>query len=456
MNRRTFLVASLALASLFPRQAAAQTAGPASALPNSSPVAGIPDGAYTAVASKDAFDREGVPFECPEGVTNVVVELVLDTGHYTQYQACEGSVQGFGDKGSVAVTPQGLKMITSEDGSWVLATYDLGGSTLTLHLVATSEPSDPSATGSWSAIGRLLYDHAFQRKTVAEAGPTTTPSLVASPVAGIPEGRYVAAPVAVADIEAAIAARGFDPHAWDPGLATMETNALELGDGQFHVWSANDDAPLAQTWAGHYSISGPGTLTLGDGQATTTLHYTNSADGLTIDRVSASSPDDDAAAVAIFASAPFHACGDLRLPDCRAAVAGLRPTTPPSASPVAGIPDGTYTATATKADATKTGWTVDQCAMAFDGAHLKLVLDRGHWTLSESCAGTPETVGDQGTYTSTGDRLVKTAACCPGTETLSRSADGDLLTLYILAIDEANTQEKPERFCYDHDWRRVP
>ena len=84
---------------------------------------------------------------------------------------------------------------------------------------------------------------------------------------------------------------------------------------------------------------------------------------------------------------------------------------------------------------------------------LRLELSDGVWAQWESCKIKPDTIGSQGTYTSTGKDLVLHETCC-GDNTLDWSFDGKALTLKIRESDTPDV-EPGERFILEHKWVKV-
>ena len=128
------------------------------------------------------------------------------------------------------------------------------------------------------------------------------------------------------------------------------------------------------------------------------------------------------------------------------------------AEAVSGLPaiaDGTYTTFWTKEDAARSGWE-DNCPSKSDGAHFTLVLNGGHFRQLEGCAGTPDKLGDAGSYTSTADRFAMTSDCCPGAATFAWTLAGDVLTLRVLDVADPTASLAILHAIYDHDWTPVP
>jgi hypothetical protein len=115
------------------------------------------------------------------------------------------------------------------------------------------------------------------------------------------------------------------------------------------------------------------------------------------------------------------------------------------------VPEGTYTTIGTRQDALRLG-ADDPCALKSDGAHLRLELQDGHFTQWESCKNMPDSIGTQGTYTSTDKQLIMHETCC-GDTTLDWSFDGKALTLKIPQGESA--VDPMERFIAEHHWIKV-
>ena len=116
------------------------------------------------------------------------------------------------------------------------------------------------------------------------------------------------------------------------------------------------------------------------------------------------------------------------------------------------IPDGTYTAIATREDALRIPWD-DDCALKQEGAHITLELASGEWTQSESCKTVPNSVGAQGTYTSTADTLVMRDCCDGSASTFTWTLDGTKLTLRLRGIDGGDeSATRVTRFIFEHEY----
>ena len=116
------------------------------------------------------------------------------------------------------------------------------------------------------------------------------------------------------------------------------------------------------------------------------------------------------------------------------------------------IPDGTYTAIATREDALRIPWD-DDCALKQEGAHITLELASGEWTQSESCKTVPDSVGAQGTYTSTADTLVMRDCCDGSASTFTWTLDGTKLTLRLRGIDGGDESATGvTRFIFEHEF----
>ena len=116
------------------------------------------------------------------------------------------------------------------------------------------------------------------------------------------------------------------------------------------------------------------------------------------------------------------------------------------------IPEGTYTAVGTRQDALRLGHD-EPCALKADGVRLRLELSNAVWAQWQSCKIYPDTIGSQGTYTSTEKDLVLHETCC-GDTTLDWSFDGKALTLKIRESDTPNVGPDG-RFILNHKWVKV-
>jgi C4-dicarboxylate-binding protein DctP len=140
----------------------------------------------------------------------------------------------------------------------------------------------------------------------------------------------------------------------------------------------------------------------------------------------------------------------------KASIAAVPPTkacgkSSSTTSTAQAVPEGTYTAIGTRQDALRLG-ADDPCALRSDGAHLRLELQDGHFTQWESCKSMPDSIGTQGTYTSTDKQLIMHETCC-GDTTLDWSFDGKALTLKIRHADTG--VEPMGRFIAEHHWIKV-
>jgi TRAP-type C4-dicarboxylate transport system substrate-binding protein len=133
----------------------------------------------------------------------------------------------------------------------------------------------------------------------------------------------------------------------------------------------------------------------------------------------------------------------------RATACGDSPSTGSAAQE---IPEGTYTAVGTRQDALRLGHD-DPCALKADGVRLRLELSNGVWAQWQSCKIYADTIGSQGTYTSTEKDLVLHETCC-GDTTLDWSFDGKALTLKIRESDTPGV-EPGTRFILEHKWVTV-
>ena len=117
------------------------------------------------------------------------------------------------------------------------------------------------------------------------------------------------------------------------------------------------------------------------------------------------------------------------------------------------VPDGTYTAVATKADALRLG-VQDECALRDDGNHLRLELKNGEYVQWQGCSIVPEEVGSQGRFTVTTDTFTTIETCC-GEGYLDWTFDGRFLTLKVRARESGGPLEAAGQLIMDHRWEKV-
>jgi TRAP-type C4-dicarboxylate transport system substrate-binding protein len=128
---------------------------------------------------------------------------------------------------------------------------------------------------------------------------------------------------------------------------------------------------------------------------------------------------------------------------------------PPSNAPTdsALVPDGTYTAVATKADALRLG-VQDECALRDDGNLLRLELKHGEYVQWQGCINVPEEVGSQGRFTVTKDTFTTIETCC-GEGYFDWTFDGRFLTLKMRARESGGPLEAAGQLIMDHRWEKV-
>jgi TRAP-type C4-dicarboxylate transport system substrate-binding protein len=129
-----------------------------------------------------------------------------------------------------------------------------------------------------------------------------------------------------------------------------------------------------------------------------------------------------------------------------------RPTAPDQSSAL--VPDGTYTAVATKADALRLGAKNDACALKADGAHLRLELKDGEFAQWEKCSILSDQIGSQGWFTVTADTFTTIETCC-GEVYLDWSFDGHFLTLKQRAYKDGGPLDPGAQLIMDHRWEKV-
>ena len=127
------------------------------------------------------------------------------------------------------------------------------------------------------------------------------------------------------------------------------------------------------------------------------------------------------------------------------------PTTPATSSVL--VPDGTYTAVATKADALRLG-VRDECALKADGNHLRLVLEHGKFEQWEKCSIVADRVGSQGRFTVTKDTFT-TNEPSDGKTYFDWSFDGHFLTLKVRGYEAGGPLNPVGQFITDHRWEKV-
>ena len=129
---------------------------------------------------------------------------------------------------------------------------------------------------------------------------------------------------------------------------------------------------------------------------------------------------------------------------------------PRTSNPTSGtalVPDGTYTAVATKADALRLG-VQDECALRDDGNHLRLELKDGEFVQWQGCSIVPDEVGSQGRFTVTTDTFTTIEACC-GEGYLDWTFDGHFLTLKLRVHGSGRPLEAAAQLIMDHRWEKV-
>lgn len=118
------------------------------------------------------------------------------------------------------------------------------------------------------------------------------------------------------------------------------------------------------------------------------------------------------------------------------------------------VPDGTYTAVATKADALRLGTKNDDCALKAEGAQLRLVLADGEFTQWEKCSILPDQIGSQGQFQVTPGTFTTIESCC-GETYLDWSFDGRFLTLALRAVEDGSPVDPGGRLIMEHRWEKI-
>jgi TRAP-type C4-dicarboxylate transport system substrate-binding protein len=127
------------------------------------------------------------------------------------------------------------------------------------------------------------------------------------------------------------------------------------------------------------------------------------------------------------------------------------PTT--SATSSVDVPDGTYTAVATRADALRLG-VADDCALKADGVHLRLVLKDGKFAQWEKCSILAEQIGSRGRFTVTKDTFTTIESCC-GEVYFDWTFDGRFLTLKQRGYEAGGPLDPTAQLIMDHRWEKV-
>jgi hypothetical protein len=116
------------------------------------------------------------------------------------------------------------------------------------------------------------------------------------------------------------------------------------------------------------------------------------------------------------------------------------------------IPDGTYTAAATRAWALETGFP-DECALADLGKSVTLVIRESEWTELQTCGADPAFVGSFGTLQYDRDHVTLKEDFLEQGPVYAWSIDGDVLSMDL--IDPVDPGEEAVlRFLFEHDFKR--
>ena len=117
------------------------------------------------------------------------------------------------------------------------------------------------------------------------------------------------------------------------------------------------------------------------------------------------------------------------------------------------MPDGTYTALATKADALRLG-ARDDCALKADGSHLRLELKKGEFAQWEKCSILADQIGSHGRFTVTEDTFTTIETCC-GEGYFDWTFDGHFLTLKLRATEHGEPLDPSAQLIMNHRWEKV-
>jgi hypothetical protein len=127
------------------------------------------------------------------------------------------------------------------------------------------------------------------------------------------------------------------------------------------------------------------------------------------------------------------------------------PTT--SATSAVDVPDGTYIAVATRADALRLG-VADDCAVKADGAHLRLELKDGRFAQWEKCSIVADQIESRGRFTVTKDTFTTIESCC-GEMYFDWKFDGPFLTLKLRGHEAGGPLDPTAQLIMDHRWEKV-
>jgi outer membrane protein assembly factor BamB len=438
-----------------PGTSPAPTAGPASGIERVDWTTGplTEDQVAAAYVAAGGTDADGRTFFRQLGGTfprdHATIGLRLDGGFLTQMEQGGDHPAIVGSRGRYTLSGSRFTITDPIDGTF---TFDVDAAPGMLRLT----PTDTWPDAPWTAT--LFGSFAFHDAAAPDAASPRP-----SPMAAVPDGRYVTAPIPVDTVRAAIRDAGFDPAAWDPGPVATIVNALEFDGGRLRVLGAGDDQVLGVGWNGRYHVVDDHTIEAGD--AISTIDYTYSIDGdrLTMRMVSDSLQEagELAAQASIYDSAPFLACGDLSWGDCRAAAAGefAAASTAPAASATAFDPailDGTWTTPVTQADLERAGLPGDPCVGPGRAGTLILRIDQGHYIFGETCAGVAFSIGDKGLIQVTPDTFTHLPDGGPARGDFDWRLDGDTLHLaYRDSVGLRSDDIRHEHLGWEHDWTRA-
>ena len=131
-----------------------------------------------------------------------------------------------------------------------------------------------------------------------------------------------------------------------------------------------------------------------------------------------------------------------------------RPSSPTSGAAL--VPDGTYTALATKADALRLGAS-DDCALKAEGAVLRLELEDGEFAQWEKCSMAADEIGSQGRFTVSEHTFTTIETCC-GEGYFDWTFDGHFLTLKLRSGEHGEyggPLDPIAQLIMNHRWEKV-
>ncbi len=236
--------------------------------------------------------------------TSAVIELILDSGSFTEHEIGDSGLPVVGDRARYDVTDTSL---TYRAADWVhVYSWTVAADTLQLH---TEQPC-----GSLGFYGTTIYaSFPFHRGPAPKPG-AVSPVPMSSAVAGIPDGRWVTDPLAVSDVQQRIDAAGYDGKGEVDGFGATGASTIrfvvDIDGGILRMGALIDDRPyLALTNGATVTFPAAGVLHLHDSISSSDSRYQLDGDRLTLPFQPDTDTNQDAgelgAATGLFDSAPF-------------------------------------------------------------------------------------------------------------------------------------------------------